>query len=39
MQKAHSSYAVGFVFGIFMNESTKKKTRSFTLRVSAFGCL
>ena len=29
MQKAHSFYAVGFVFGVLMSEGTKKKTRSF----------
>ncbi len=29
MQKAHSFYAVGFVFGFLMSEGTKKKTRSF----------
>ena len=29
MQKAHSSCAVGFVFGVLMNEGAKKKTRSF----------
>ena len=29
MQKAHSFYAMGFVFGVLMSEGTKKKTRSF----------